>query len=592
MKVNDKIAMLRELMKKHGIDAYIITDSDPHMSEYVSEHYKARTWISGFTGSAGTVVVTQNESALWTDGRYHIQAEKQLKGTEIKLFKQGNPGVPGVNNWIYDNLKEGQTAGFCAKTFPVLMAQDLERLLSKKNIKINKEHDFISEIWTENRPPIPMDEIFIHDIKYSGKTAKEKIDEVRKQMEKEGADYYLLGSLDDIAWLFNFRGNDVPFVPVAASYALITKDEAFLFINGKKVPQKVREIFRENNVTVLEYDEVKNHLQNLKKGTIAFDRRRINTYLYDAINKDVTKKEIAEITTKLKAVKNETELENFKTCQIRDGVAMVKFLKWVEENVEKEEITEVTVSEKLKELRLTQPDCLGPSFATIAGYKDHGAMMHYCADDESKYTLKNEGVMVVDSGGQYLCGTTDITRTVVFENITDEERFDYTMVLKAHIGLASAKFLEGTTGSNLDILARKPLWDIGLDYKCGTGHGVGYCLSVHEGPQGFSQYPSHVRLEKNMNVTIEPGIYKEGKHGIRIENMYNVVEDEKTEYGQFYRFEVMTLCPISLRGIDEKLLTDAEKKWLNDYHKKVYEELKDYLSEDERAWLKENTREI
>jgi len=592
MKVNEKIQLLRERMEKYGLDAYIIPSSDPHLSEYVADHWKAREWISGFTGSAGTFVATKEESGLWTDGRYFIQAEKQLEGSEIKLFRMGNQGVPTYTEWISEKLKKGGTVGFDGKTVSIFNFREMENKFMPKGIKINKGHDLISEIWSD-RPPIPAARVFIHDIKFTGLSAKDKIEKVRDEMKKLGAGNYLISSLDDIAWLFNIRGDDVSFISVTIAYALISMEKAYLFINLSKLPENVLTTLKENDVEVLDYSAVKEKVEALSsEESIAFDIKKTNCWLYDAIPSGCRKVEIDEITTALKAVKNQTEIENFNKCQINDGIAMVKFLMWLEKNVGKQEISEITVADKLKYFRAQQPDNIGLSFATIAAYKDHGAMMHYSATEESKYMIEDKGLMVLDSGGQYLSGTTDITRTIVFNEITEEERTDFTLVLKAHIALASAKFLYGATGSNLDILARKPLWEVGLDYKCGTGHGVGYCLSVHEGPHSISPVPNKTKLEKGMIVTIEPGIYREGKHGIRTENMVLVVEDEKTEYGQYLRFEPMTLCPISLKGINPDMLTENEKNWLNGYHRKVRETLSPYLDEEEKAWLEENTRSI
>ncbi len=592
MNVNDKIKLLREHMKKNGLDAYIIPSSDPHLSEYVADHWKARAWISGFTGSAGTFVAVMDESGLWTDGRYFIQAEKQLTGSEIKLFKMGNPGVPSYTEWIAEKLKNGDCVGFNGRTISVFDYREMERKLSAKGIRIDKSHDLVGSIW-DNRPQIPSDMIFCHDIKYTGMSAKEKIEKVREEMKKVNAENYLISSLDDIAWLFNIRGGDVPYICVTIAYALISMDRAYLFINPAKVADDVMKTLNDNKVEVLDYDAVREKIEKLdNKQSIAFDIKRTNCWLYDAIPSGCAKVEVDEITAALKAVKNETEIENIKRCQISDGVAMVKFLLWLDKNIGRREISEITVSDKLKQLRFQQPDNIGSSFETIAGYKDHGAIMHYSAAEDSKYMLEDKGMMVLDSGGQYLNGTTDITRTIVFNEISEEEKTDFTLVLKAHIALASAKFLYGATGSNLDVLARKPLWELGLDYKCGTGHGVGYCLSVHEGPQSFSPRPNKAKLEKGMIITIEPGIYREGKHGVRTENMVLVVEDEKTEFGQFMRFEPLTLCPVSLKGINPDMLTEQEKEWLNTYHKKVLETLSPYLNAEEKAWLEENTRKI
>lgn len=592
MNVNEKIAILREQMGKNNLDAYIIPSPDPHMSEYVADHWKARSWISGFTGSAGTFVATKNESCLWTDGRYFIQAEKQLAGSEVQLFKMNNPGVPTYIEWIAKNLKQGEIAGFAGKTTSVSVLKEMEGKFTSQGIQINKNHDLVETIW-DSRPRIPAASLFNHDVKFTGLTTREKIEKVRAEMGKTGADNYLISSLDDIAWLFNIRGDDVPYISVTIAYAMISLTNAYLFINQDKVPEDVRKALNNNNVEIQDYENVKRKLEAIEDGrSVAFDIKRTNCWLNDSIPAGCKKIEIEEITTVLKAIKNEVEMENHRKCQISDGIAMVKFMIWLEKNIGKQEITEITVSDKLKYFRSRQPDNLGPSFTTIAGYKEHGAMMHYSASDESRYVLENKGVMVLDSGGQYLSGTTDITRTVVFDEITEEEKKDFTLVLKAHISLASAKFLYGATGSNLDVLARKPLWDVGLDYKCGTGHGVGYCLSVHEGPHGFSQVPNKVKLEKGMLVTIEPGIYREGKHGVRTENMVLVVEDEKNEYGQFLKFEALSLCPVSLKGIIPDLLTEQEKSWLNDYHEKVCELLSPELEREEREWLKENTRNI
>jgi len=592
MNVIERIAALRGLMKKYNLDAYVIPSPDPHMSEYVADHWKARSWISGFTGSAGTFAATLDECGLWTDGRYFIQAEKQLEGSGIRLFKMGNPDVPTYAQWIACKLKEGGCVGFAGKTVSVGAFKELEGKLSAKGILINKNHDLIEEIW-QDRPRIPAAPVFNHDIEFAGLTSAEKINQVRAEMKKADAEYYLISSLDDIAWLFNIRGDDVPFISVTIAYALISMTEAYLFINQAKVPPEVREVLNANGITISDYDEVKAKLEGLEPGrSIVFDPVRTNCWLADSIPGSCKKVEADEITTALKAIRNDVELERHMQCQISDGVAMVKFLFWLEKNIGRQEITELTVDEKLKYFRSQQPYNIGPSFATIAGYRDHGAMMHYSATEESRYVLENRGMMVLDSGGQYLNGTTDITRTIVFEDVSEEEKRDFTLVLKAHISLASAKFLYGATGSNLDILARKPLWDAGLDYKCGTGHGVGYCLSVHEGPQRFSQVPNNVKLDKGMIITIEPGIYKEGKHGVRTENMVLVVEDESNEYGRFLRFEAISLCPISLRGINPDMLTDFEKSWLNNYHRKVFETLSPRLDREEREWLGENTRGI
>ncbi|MCY6369579.1 aminopeptidase P family protein [Clostridium ganghwense] len=593
MLVDEKLKLLRKQMKDKGIDAYIIPSSDAHQSEYVAEHWRSRAWISGFTGSAGTVVITTEKSGLWTDGRYFLQAEKQLEGTEIKLFKMRQPNVPTYIEWLESVLPEGACVGFDDKVFSWTQVKELEESFAQKEIKINGEFDLVDVIW-EDRQDIPISKVYIHDTKYAGKSIKEKLDLVRGEMKKKGAQYYLLSSLDDIAWLFNIRGNDVKNNPVVISYALISEEKAMIFVDQRKVTKEVIETLKNNGVDLKGYYEVKDILlTGLKEGSgVFFDPSKTSRWLYNSIPSGCEKIEGKDITTQLKAIKNEVEIENLKNCQVKDGVAMVKFLHWLDENVEKEEITEISATEKLEAFRREQDKFIETSFDTIGGYKEHAAMMHYSATEKTKYTLKAEGMFLVDSGGQYLDGTTDITRTIILGPISEEEKHDFTLVLKGHIALSRIKFLYGATGSNLDILARQPLWEEGIDYKCGTGHGVGFLLNVHEGPQRFSQDYNDTKLEKGMIITNEPGIYKEGKHGIRTENVLLVVEDEQTEFGQFMRFEGISYCPIDLEGIDIDMLNDKEKTWLNEYHKKIYNLLSTYLNEDERKWLKRKTREI
>lgn len=592
MAINERISKLRGLMKERGIDAYIIPTADPHQSEYIADHYKTRVWISGFTGSAGTVLVTHDEAILWTDGRYFIQAEKELTGSEIKLYKIGVPGFPTYTEYLKDNLKDGATVGFDGKIFPQSSFKDLERALKEKNIKYVDEYDLVGEIWTD-RPEVPRSKAFIHDIKYTGKSAKEKIDEVREEMKKKGADYFLLGSLDDIAWLYNIRARDVECNPVLISYALISQGEAWLFVDGEKIDENVRAHLEENGVQIDDYDRVIDHVRDMEKGKKVFlNSARINRWLYKGIPSECEIIEGTNITTELKAKKNSVELENMKNAHIKDGVALVKFFHWLDKNVGKIKITELSAAEKLREFREEGEGFIEPSFVTIGAYKENAAMMHYSANENSNYELKREGMFLVDSGGQYYDGTTDITRTVVLGEITEEEKRDFTLTLKGHINLISARFLHGATGSNLDVLARYPLWQEGIDYKCGTGHGIGFLLNVHEGPHGFSQVPNKVKLEKGMIVTIEPGIYREGKHGVRIENVAVVEEDIKTDSGQFMKFEVISYVPIDLEGIDVELLTDKERKWLNDYHEEVYNKLSPYLDDEVREWLRQETRSI
>lgn len=592
LNVTERIGLLRKLMRDKGIDAYIIPSSDPHQGEYVPEHFKARAFISGFTGSAGTVVVTQDKAGLWTDGRYYIQAEKQLKGSGIVLFKAAQLNVPSYADWTFDQLSKGQCVGFDGRLFSTSMVKEMKEKFDKKNIKINKKYDLINEIWTD-RPQVPDEPIYIHEVRFAGKTALEKLNEVRCEMDKMGVNYYLLSSLDDIAWLFNLRGNDIINNPVFIAFSLISMDKAWLFIDEKKVTTEVEEELKKSEIYIEDYNNIKKRLTALRKGDkILFDPNKVNIDLSDAINREVQRVNGDNITTKLKSIKNSTEIKNLRNCQVKDGVAMVKFLFWLDRNVGSGEVTEISASDMLYKYRSEQQYFKGLSFDTIAGYKDHAAMMHYKAAPETQYGLKAEGMYLVDSGGQYLDGTTDITRTIVLGRLTEEEKRDFTLVLKGHIALATAKFLYGATGSNLDVLARQPIWEAGIDYKCGTGHGVGYMLNVHEGPQNISQRPNTVILEPGMIITNEPGIYKEGKYGIRTENMMLVVSDEETEFGQFMKFESITYCPIDLDGIDAGMLTEKEKQWLNSYHKKVYDLISPHLNEDERKWLEKETREI
>ena len=549
-------------------------------------------WISGFTGSAGTVVITHSENGLWTDGRYHIQAEKQLQGSGITLFKQGLPNVPYFPEWLADTLPENSVVGLYGEVFSRSQLKNLKEKLEVKNISINTEHDLLNDIW-EDRPAIPQDPLILHDVKFAGKSASEKLAIVREEMQKKRVNYHLISSLDDIAWLYNIRGNDVAFTPVAYAYTLISSDKAWLFIHRNKLTPEVRENLESQNVIINDYEAVFDVLSQLNENdSILIDPNIISVRLDSAIPEGCKRVEDRNLTTPLKAVKNETEISHVVESHIQDGVAMVNFFYWLEQNLGKERISEITVSEKLEYFRRQRPNNAGPSFATICGYKEHAAMMHYFATAESDYELEKAEMLLLDSGGQYYGGTTDITRTIVLGPITEEQRLHFTLVVKAHIGLARAKFLHGATGSNLDVLARQPIWEHGLDYKCGTGHGIGYFLSVHEGPQNFSQSPSNVKLEKGMIITNEPGIYLEGRYGIRIENEMLVVEDSETEFGKFMRFEPVTFCPIDLNGIDPNLLTLEEKAWLNDYHKLVFEKLSPHLEEAQREWLKHATREI
>ncbi len=591
MKVTERLENLRKFMKDKGIDYYIIPSEDAHQSEYVCEHYRGRAYMSGFTGSAGTLLVGLENAILWTDGRYFIQALEELKGSGIEMFKMRIPGWPSLLEWLKENVKAGETIAFDGKVFSVGEYKDFKKLEKENKVNIKIDEDLLDEVW-KDRPALPKEKAFLHEVKYCGKSAKEKLREVREEMKKIGANNYIIASLDDIAWLCNIRGNDVKCNPVVLSYALVKENEAYLYVDKLKFTPKMEEELLNEGVILKSYDEIGNAISNLE-GKILIDPNKISAYLYECIKDKNNIVEFGNITTKLKAIKNEVELDNLRKCQIRDGVAMVKFMKWLKDNIGKIEISEISASNKLEELRSLDKLFKGISFETIAGHKEHGAMMHYSATKESEYTLEPRGFLLIDSGGQYLDGTTDITRTFVLGDLTYEERKDYTLVLKGHIGLMRAKFLKGATGSALDIKAREPLWNEGIDYKCGTGHGVGFFLNVHEGPQSISPVPNKVALEPGMIITNEPGVYREGKHGIRTENTMVVVKDTYSEeFGEFYKFETISLCPIDLEGLDISLLNEEEKAWLNNYHKKVYDLLSPYLNEDEKEFLKNETREL
>ncbi|MGE4272356.1 MAG: aminopeptidase P family protein [Desulfitobacterium sp.] len=584
MMVQERIAKLRKLMQENQVDAYIVPSSDSHLSEYVADHFKCREWISGFTGSAGTTVITLSDAGLWTDGRYYIQAEKQLQNSGIRLFRGADPRVPSYTEWLKDLLPTGASVGFDGHVFSTKQVQDMEKEFQGQ-VTLKFGSDLIGQLW-QDRPPLPTTDAFIYDTKYAGRSRGEKLNELREKIKGKGAKVHVLTALDDIAWLLNIRGADVPNNPVTIAHVLVTEEACYLCIDEAKVSGAMRAELEGEGIRITKYADIVKLLKGLQaKDSVLFDPELLNAVLYHAIPSEVKKVEGANPTALLKAVKNETELENLRTSSIQDGVVMVKFIKWLKTNLGKEPITELTAGDYLDNLRRENKECVGLSFDTIAGHKDHGAMMHYKATSESAYTLNPEGFLLVDSGGQYFGGTTDITRTLVLGPLTDEEKRDYTLVLKGHIALATVKFLHGATGSNLDVLARQPIWKYGLDYKCGTGHGVGMFLNVHEGPQRLSQTPNTVKLEEGMILTNEPGIYKEGKFGIRTENMMVVVKDEETEFGQFMRFEALTYCPIDITGVDQSLLTDEEKVWLADYNTMAYTKLEPYLNDEEKAWL-------
>jgi Xaa-Pro aminopeptidase len=589
---NSKLESLRELMKTRGIDAYIEPTSDPHQSEYVAEHYKGRAFLTGFTGSAGTAVVTMDEAILWTDGRYFIQAEAQLKGTDFVLYKLNTPGYPTYTEWLSQKLEEGSTIGLNGEIVSQGYVETLLDSLDKVNPLIYDGEDLVGMIW-EDRPQLPKSKFMCLDIKYTGKSTMDKIDLVRGEIEKAGADGFLLGSLDDIAWLFNIRGKDVRHNPVVIAYAFISNEKAFLFVDKEKIADEVCKKLLDQGIECKGYDEAAEFMSKVDKDSIiVLDKDRISRWLYSSIPEECDIISMPNLTTLPKGIKNKEEIENQKIAYLKDGIALTKFFYWLETNLNNHEITEIDAAEKLLEFRSGMEDFIEPSFDTIAAYGANAAMMHYSATEKEYSILRPEGLFLLDSGGQYLNGTTDITRTVALGPITDEEKRDFTLVLKGHINLISARFLQGTSGHALDVLARYPLWQEGEDYKSGTGHGVGYLLNVHEGPHRIAAVPNAVALEPGMIVTIEPGIYKQGKHGIRTENVVAVREDIETPSGKFLSFEMLSWCYIDTDCIDAYLLNTKELSWLNNYNAEVFNRLNLFLDDEHKEWLKNKTKRI
>ncbi|MBU5307779.1 aminopeptidase P family protein [Clostridioides mangenotii] len=597
MKVKDRVSKLRELMKEKNIDAYIIPSSDSHQSEYVGDYFKSREFISGFTGSAGTVIVTKEEAGLWTDGRYFIQAEAQLEGSTVKLFKMAQEGVPTTAEYLYDNIPKGGTLGFDGRVVSSKEGANLSEKLAEKDIKIEYEYDLIDMIW-EDRPALSDSKAFLLDVKYTGESFSSKLVRLREKMEQLSTTCHVITSLDDIAWLFNIRGGDVEFNPVVLSYAVVTLDKVYLFVDENKLNDEINSEFAKENVVIKPYNDIYEFVKGIESSEVVLiDGTKINYAVYNNIPEDVKKVDQHNPTLFFKAVKNEVELKNIRNSHIKDGVAFTKFMYWLKNNAGKIEITEISASQKLEDLRREQEGFFEPSFSTIAGYKEHAAMMHYSATPETDYKLESEGMFLIDSGGQYYDGTTDITRTMVLGPISDEYKLHFTSVARGMISLSRAKFLHGCIGYNLDVLSRGIMWQMGIDYQCGTGHGIGFVLNVHEAPNGFRWKVSPDRfetavLEEGMVTTNEPGIYIEGSHGIRIENEIVTRKAEKNMYGQFMDFEVVTFAPIDLDGIVPELMTHEEREYLNWYHGQVFEKISPHLTNEEREWLKKYTRSI
>ena len=595
--IKQRIENIRDLMKEKNIYAYIVPSSDYHQSEYVGDYFKSREFMSGFTGSAGTLIISMDEAGLWTDGRYFIQAEQELKDSGIKLFKMGEEGVPTIEEYLLEKLPKNSTLGFDGRVMSVKEGQSLANKLAFQGINIEYKYDLVNDIW-EDRCSLPTEKAFLLGTEYSGESFSDKLSRIRAVMKEKKATTHILASLDDIAWLFNIRGRDVKSNPVVLSYAVISIDSVYLFIDKNKIGEDIRAELSKENVQIKGYEEVYEFIKKIEENEVVLiDTSKVNYAIYNNIPSNVQKIEERNPSILFKSIKNEIELKNIRNSHIKDGVAFTKFMYWLKNNIGKIEITEISATQKLEEFRREQDKFIEPSFSTIAAYKDHAAMMHYSATEESNYKLEPRDLFLVDSGGQYFDGTTDITRTIALGPIPENVRKDFTNVVRGMIRLSKAKFLYGCRGYNLDILARGPLWEEGIDYKCGTGHGIGFVLNVHEGPNGFrwkvrEDIDDTCILEEGMVTTNEPGVYVENSHGIRIENEIVVRKAEKNEYGQFMDFEVITFAPIDLDAIDESLILKDEKVYLNNYHKQVYDKISPYLNEEEKQWLKTYTREI
>ncbi len=580
-----RINALRDFMHKHRLAAFIIPSTDPHSGEYIPAHWEARKWISGFTGSAGTVVITVTEAGLWTDSRYFLQAAEQLEGTGITLFKEKLPGTPSVTDWLSNVLHAGDQVGIDGWVNSHRDAEELKKALEKSLLHLVLVPDPFDEIWTD-RPALPDEEVFIHELRYAGVGCTEKLERIRDVMRRKSCTGLLVSALDEVAWVLNLRGSDVHCNPVFVSYLLVTHAGATLYIKEQKLSPEVQSYLAANGVTVRPYIEVEADLK-------AFHGKlQLSSSINAAIYAACTNAEVEILPSPVlfqKAIKNDTEQEGFRRAMERDGVAMVKFIRWLKATISTGQETETSIDRKLCAFRAEQVLFKGTSFDTIAGYKAHGAIVHYEATPETDIPLKPEGMLLLDSGAQYMDGTTDITRTIVLGPLTEEEKTDYTLVLKGHLQLQNAVFPHGTCGTQLDVLAHLPMWKRGINYLHGTGHGVGCYLNVHEGPHQIRMNHMPALLLPGMTVTDEPGIYKEGSHGVRIENTLLVVLAKETKYGSFYRFEPLTLCPIDKEAIRIDLLNDEEISWFNQYHQNVYDRLAPMLNEEERTWLKEAT---
>ncbi|MBQ6416591.1 MAG: aminopeptidase P family protein [Butyrivibrio sp.] len=600
--IKDRLEKLRAAMAKNGIDYYIMPTSDYHNSEYSADFFKVREYFCGFDGSNGTLVVSQNFAGMWTDGRYFIQAENQMKGTGVELFKMLNPGVPTIAEFLFDNMKDGETLGFDGKVISTSVGENYEKKLSGKAVKYKIDKDLAEDVWTD-RPALPCHDMYVLSDELCGRSFKEKLANVRSKMRELGATAHLLSKLDDIMWLTNLRGNDVECNPVALAYAYITFDRFVLFVQEKEVTDEVRAYCDKVGIELKDYHEVMNFISEVKlDGNVLCDKRNTNFLTYKTLldrtkEAGVLLKNEKDPTEIMKAVKNETELKNIREVYLKDSVVLTKFIYWVKKNVGKIPMTEYTAAEKLDGMRAALPGFIELSFPTISAYKANAAMAHYEATKDNAAEVKADGMLLVDSGATYMGGTTDVTRTIVVGEISEEIKKHYTATVMGMLNLASSKFMEGCTGRNVDTFARMALWEMGIDYNHGTGHGIGYMLNVHEGPHNirwrFNEGMHEAVLQPGMIVSDEPGVYIEGSHGIRIENIVEVVERETNEYGRFLGFDHLTYAPIDLEAIDKKYMQPKDIEKLNNYHKMVYEKVSPFIDdEDVKSWLKEATRAI
>lgn len=595
MSTAKRVEKLRALMAEKGMDAYVVPTADFHQSEYVGEHFKARKFISGFSGSYGTAVITKDDGGLWTDGRYFFQATNELEGSGIRLMKMFVGDTPSVTEFLADVVPEGGTVGFDGRVMSMGEGEEFEEALTPKNIKINYSEDLIDEIW-EDRPPLSEKPAFFLEEKYSGESTASKLARVREKMKEAGADIHIIASLDDTCWLLNVRGDDIEFFPLLLSYSIVTMDSVELYVDERKLNDQILAEFAKNNVHIHPYNDIYEDVKKLDPSlTAMIDPMKMNYALFKNIPCKTVEAANPEIL--MKAMKNPVELENIKEAHIKDGIAITKFMYWVKTRFDKEKITELSAADKLTSLRAAQEGYIRDSFEPLCAFADHAAMMHYSPSPESDVELKEGAFFLNDTGGGYYQGSTDITRTFVLGSVDQQMKKYFTAVVRAMMRLSRARFLYGCYGYNLDILARGPIWDLDLDFQCGTGHGVGYLGNVHEPPTGFRWYivPSkneHHQLEEGMVITDEPGIYEDGQFGIRIENEFIVRKGVQNKYGQFMYFETITFAPIDLDGIDPEEMSKDEREWLNNYHKDVYEKIGPHLTDEEREWLKEYTRAI